>query len=283
MGVNDAEIACITPLIAVTSLKNTLPMVTILFHETVFGPIHSRRLGSSLGVNLSPIDGKICSFDCLYCEAGYNAQGQGHAGVPSRTTVKHKLAEKLKSLKESGEPLDVITFSGNGEPTVHPQFAEIIADTLKLRDRYFPEVKVNVLTNSTFAFNAKVAAALKKVDGNIVKLDSAVNHTMFAINRPVNPNVTVEGLIADLRQFAGQCIVQTMIVRGEHDGQRIDNSTEAEVDALIEAYKSIGPREVMIYSIDRATPEEHLEKVPKEELQAIAERIEAAGITATAY
>ena len=277
------RIACITPLIAVTSLKNTLPMVTILFHETVFGPIHSRRLGSSLGVNLSPIDGKICSFDCLYCEAGYNAQGQGHAGVPSRTTVKHKLAEKLKSLKESGEPLDVITFSGNGEPTVHPQFAEIIADTLKLRDRYFPEVKVNVLTNSTFALNAKVAAALKKVDGNIVKLDSAVNHTMFAINRPVNPNVTVEGLIADLRQFAGQCIVQTMIVRGEHDGQRIDNSTEAEVDALIEAYKSIGPREVMIYSIDRATPEEHLEKVPKEELQAIAERIKAAGITATAY
>ncbi|MDE5554156.1 MAG: radical SAM protein, partial [Muribaculaceae bacterium] len=101
-------------------------MQRVLFHETIFGPIHSRRLGSSLGVNLSPTDGKVCSFDCLYCEAGYNAQGPGRSGLPKREDVARLLEEKLRAMKADGTPLDVITFSGNAEPTMHPDFAGII-------------------------------------------------------------------------------------------------------------------------------------------------------------
>ena len=152
-------------------------MVTILFHSTIFGPIHSRRLGSSLGVNLSPNDGKVCSFDCVYCEAGYNSQGAGTTGLPRREDVSRELDAKLKSMIEAGEHLDVITFSGNGEPTLHPQFAEIIDDTIALRDKYFPQVKISVLCNSTRLGDESVVAALRKVDNNILKLDSAIEET----------------------------------------------------------------------------------------------------------
>lgn len=253
-------------------------MQTVLFHETIFGPIHSRRLGVSLGVNLMPNDGKICSFDCVYCEAGYNAQGAGKSGIPSREAVKKGLSRKLKAMSEAGEQLDVITFSGNGEPTLHPQFKDIVHDVLLLRDRYYPSVKVSVLSNSTMLSKSAVVEALKKVDNNILKLDSAVAPTFRAINQPASSGVLPEGVIADLKKFDGKCIVQTMFLRGEHNGKKIDNTTDAEVNALIEAYKEIAPQEVMIYSIDRKTPEENLEKVSKEELEAIGKRIEAAGI-----
>ncbi len=253
-------------------------MQTVLFHETIFGPIHSRRLGTSLGVNLLPTDGKICSFDCLYCEAGFNAQGPGKNGIPSRETVKKALAKKLKAMAEAGDPLDVITFSGNGEPTLHPHFKEIVMDVLMLRDRYFPNVKVSVLSNSTMLGNENVVKALKKVDMNILKLDSAISPTLRAINQPASTGVQPYGVVADLKQFDGKCIVQTMFLRGEHNGNKIDNTTDAEIDALIEAYKEINPQEVMIYSIDRKTPEENLQKVSAEELQKIGDKIKAAGI-----
>ncbi len=253
-------------------------MQTVLFHETIFGPIHSRRLGVSLGINLMPNDGKICSYDCVYCEAGYNAQGAGKSGIPTREAVKKGLSKKLKAMQEAGEPLDVITFSGNGEPTLHPQFKEIIHDVLMLRDRHFPNVKVSVLSNSTMLNKITVFEALKKVDNNILKLDSAIAPTLRAINQPVSNGVLPEGVIADLKRFNGKCIVQTMFLRGEHNGKKIDNTTDAEVEALIEAYKEIAPQKVMIYSIDRKTPEENLQKVSKEELIAIGKRIEAAGI-----
>ncbi len=253
-------------------------MQTVLFHETIFGPIHSRRLGVSLGVNLMPNDGKICSFDCLYCEAGYNAQGPGKSGIPSRENVKKALNRKLKAMSEAGEPLDVITFSGNGEPTLHPQFKEIVLDVIMIRDRFFPNAKVSVLSNSTMLKKDSVFAALKKVDNNILKLDSAVASTMLAINQPTAKDIIPEGIIAHLKKFEGNCIVQTMFLRGEHNGVKIDNTTDAEIEALIAAYKEIAPKEVMIYSIDRKTPEEHLVKVEKDELQAIGRRIEEAGI-----
>lgn len=253
-------------------------MQTVLFHETIFGPIHSRRLGTSLGINLMPNDGKICSFDCVYCEAGYNAQGAGKDGLPTREAVKKALNRKLKSMSDAGEPLDVITFSGNGEPTLHPQFKEIVTDVLMLRDRYFPNVKVSVLSNSTMLKKDTVVEALRKVDNNILKLDSAIAPTMRLINQPTSNGVLPEGVIADLKRFEGKCVVQTMFLRGMHNGKHIDNTTDTEIEALIAAYKEINPREVMIYSIDRKTPEEQLEKVEKEELAAIAARIEAAGI-----
>ena len=195
-------------------------MVTILFHSTIFGPIHSRRLGSSLGVNLSPNDGKVCSFDCVYCEAGYNSQGAGTTGLPRREDVSRELEMKLKSMIEAGEHLDVITFSGNGEPTLHPQFAEIIDDTIALRDKYFPQVKISVLCNSTRLGDESVVAALRKVDNNILKLDSAITSTMRLIDQPASPSFTSEGVIEQIAQFSGQCVVQTMFLRGQYYHRR---------------------------------------------------------------
>lgn len=256
-------------------------MVTVLFHSTIFGPIRSRRLGVSLGVNLSPNDGKVCSFDCVYCEAGYNSQGVGTTGLPKREDVSRELEAKLLAMKQAGEQLDVITFSGNGEPTLHPHFGEIIDDTIALRDKYFPLVKISVLSNSTRLGNEKVVAALRKVDNNILKLDSAITSTMRLIDQPTSPSFTSEGVVNELVQFSGQCVVQTMFLRGFHDGKKIDNTTTQEVEALIEAYKRISPRQVMIYSIDRKTPEQQLEKVTREELEVIAAKIREEGIDVT--
>ena len=253
-------------------------MQTVLFHSTVYGPIHSRRLGMSLGINLMPNDGKICSFDCLYCEAGFNAQGPGKDGVPSRDAVKKQLKRKFEEMTKEGQTLDVITFSGNGEPTLHPEFKKVVEDVLRLRTQYFPNAKVSVLSNSTMASKPAVVEALLKVDNNILKLDSALPHTFRLLNRPVSPNCLPEGVIADLKRFNGQCIVQTIMVRGEYEGHRIDNTTDEELDALLSAYLQINPREVMLYSIDRKTPAENLEKVSKEELERIAQRFRDAGI-----
>ena len=252
-------------------------MQTVLFHSTIFGPIHSRRLGTSLGVNLMPRDGKVCTFDCLYCEAGFNAQGTGKAGLPSRAEVKAMLEEKLAAMHAAGDPLDVITFSGNGEPTLHPDFGGVIDDTIALRDKYYPEASVSVLSNSTRIDRPEVVAALRRVDNNILKLDSAIDSTIHALDRPTSPSFTADKVIGELAQFGPQCIIQTMILRGNYNGVNIDNTTDAEVDALIEAYKRIGPGEIMLYSIDRKTPWEQLQKVERDELEQIAAKVRAAG------
>lgn len=246
----------------------------VLFNSTIFGPIHSRRLGVSLGINLSPNDGKVCSFDCLYCEAGYNSQGKGSTGLPKRDAVKDQLRKKLASMKENGENLDVITFSGNGEPTLHPDFPEIIDDVLALRDEFYPNAKVSVLTNSTKIFTPSVVDALKKVDNNILKLDSAIEETMQLVDRPTSPSFTIEKVVEGLKQFSGSGIIQTMFLRGEHCGKHIDNTTPEEVEALIKAYKEIKPREIMIYSLDRSTPEEKLVKIDKDQMDNLGKKIE---------
>ena len=170
-------------------------MQTVLFHSTIFGPIHSRRLGTSLGVNLTPDDGKVCTFDCLYCEAGFNAQGSGTTGMPTRRQVAERLEMKLAEMHANGETLDVITFSGNGEPTLHPHFPGVIDDTLRLRDKYFPQAKVSVLTNSTQIGRPEIAEALKRVDNNILKLDSAIESTMRTLDRPVSGQFTVDTVV----------------------------------------------------------------------------------------
>ncbi len=254
-------------------------MVTILFHSTIFGPIHSRRLGTSLGVNLSPNDGKVCTFDCIYCEAGYNSQGAGTSGLPKREDVSSQLEAKLREMKDAGEKLDVITFSGNGEPSIHPDFEGIIDDTIALRDKYFPNVKISVLCNSTRLGDERVVNALRKVDNNILKLDSAITETMRLIDQPTNPTFTSERVIEQIATFGKQCIVQTMMLRGYHNGKRVDNTTTEEIEALLEAYKRINPCEVMLYSIDRKTPEEELEKVSVDELNSIADIFRAEGIS----
>lgn len=253
----------------------------VLFHSTVFGPIHSRRLGVSLGINLMPNDGKVCSFDCLYCEAGFNSQGPGSTGLPTREKVREDLKRKLEAMNQADNQLDVITFSGNGEPTLHPDFPGIIEDTIALRNHYFPDAKVSVLTNATRIFSPEVARALKRVDNNILKLDSAVEETMRLIDRPNQPCFSVDKVVESLHQFAETGIIQTMMLRGEHDGVRVDNTTPEEIAALTDAYLKIRPAQVMLYSIDRSTPEEKLEKVSSAELEKIADGMRAKGLNVT--
>lgn len=253
-------------------------MQTVLFHSTIFGPIHSRRLGTSLGVNLMPADGKICSFDCLYCEAGFNAQGPGKAGLPSLTDVATLLERKLTEMRDNEDPLDVITFSGNGEPTLHPDFAGIIDEVIALRDRFYPDAKVSVLSNSTRIGRKDVVNALLKVDNNILKLDSALDPTIRMIDRPNDPGYSARTVIEQMKQFGPQCIIQTMMLRGEFRNQRIDNTTDEEISALIAAAAEVNPKEVMLYSIDRKTPAEDLRRVSHDELEQIAQRFRKAGI-----
>ena len=253
-------------------------MATILFHEIVFGPIRSRRLGASLGMNLLPYDGKLCSFDCIYCECGYNKDFRTNTKLPTQENVKAALEDKLIQLKAESIAIDVITFAGNGEPTMHPQFAEIINDTIELRNKYYPETKISVLSNAMHAGKQKVFDALQKVDNNILKLDSAIIETVKLIDSPNSPEYSVEKQIELFKRFEGRFIMQTMFVKGSHNGKLVDNTTEEEVSAWLEAVKATIPREVMIYTIDRETPEKNLEKASLDELNNIAKRVEELGI-----
>lgn len=247
----------------------------MLFTEIVYGPIHSRRLGCSLGMNLMPLNGKICSFNCVYCECGFNTQGK--YTLPKREEVAKALQIKLEELRAQGITPDVFTFSGNGEPTMHPEFEGIIEDTCQLRDQYFPNAKISVLSNSTQLGKESVVRGLMKADNRILKFDSAFNETMKLIDQPINESYSVEWLTERLCSFKGDLIVQTIFLRGEHDGKTIDNTTAQEVDAWVNALKTIQPKQVMIYAIDRATPVKTLEKVSKEELEQIADKARNAG------
>ncbi|MDD3195089.1 MAG: radical SAM protein [Paludibacter sp.] len=249
----------------------------ILFDQIIFGPIQSRRLGLSLGVNLLPVDAKICSFDCIYCECGFNTTMKENP-LPQRREVQRALEAKLKEMKEAGQVPDVITFAGNGEPTLHPQFEPIIADTIALRNKYFPTAKVSVLSNSSRIHKPHIMRALRQVDNNILKLDTAIDETLRRLDRPVGRQMSVEWLIEKLKKFNGELIIQTMFLRGWYEGVRIDNSSEEEVSAWLKALKQIQPKQVMIYTIDRETPVKELEKVPLDELNRIADKVRAIGI-----
>ncbi|MDR1602278.1 MAG: radical SAM protein [Tannerella sp.] len=252
-------------------------MATILFHDIVYGPVHSRRLGVSLGVNISPPDGKRCTFNCIYCECGLNEERPASVKAPRREEVRKALNTKLSQMASEHIFPDVITFSGNGEPTLHPAFAGIIDDTLTLRDRWCPQAKVAVLSNSTMIWKETVFQALCRVDENIMKLDSATDMRMWQIDQPESADFTCTQVIRQLCRFGGKVIIQTIFLRGKRDGIVIDNTGEAEIDAWIDALKKINPSKVMIYTIDRETPVKSLQKVPADELNAIASRVRAAG------
>lgn len=253
-------------------------MSTILFHEIVFGPIHSRRLGISLGMNLLPYDGKLCSFDCIYCECGFNKDFRTKTKLPGRENVRAALEDKLQSLRHEGVTPDVITFAGNGEPTMHPEFLGIIDDTIELRNLYFPAAKISVLTNGMHLNKPEVFEALQKIENPIVKLDSAIDETVRLLDRPNAPSYSVAKQVALYQRFEGNFILQTMFVRGRFEGQEVDNTTEEEISAWLELVRALNPREVMIYTIDRETPAKELEKVPVSDLQKIAARVEELGI-----
>jgi len=248
----------------------------ILFDQLIFGPIHSRRLGLSLGVNLLPTDAKICSFDCIYCECGFNTTMQD-SPIPSREQVSQALEAKLKEMMAEGQIPDVITFAGNGEPTLHKDFEGIIDDTIALRNKFCPTAKVSVLSNSTRIHKPHVFSALNKVDNNILKFDSAIEHTMQLMDRPTGKHINVAWFIEHLKKFEGRLIIQTMFLRGEVNGEKIDNTTDEEVEAWLSALAEIRPQQVMIYSLDREAPTQNLEKVLVEELNLIAEKIRERG------
>lgn len=253
-------------------------MSTILFHEIVYGPFHSRRLGSSLGVNLLPYDGKLCSFDCIYCECGFNKDFRTKTKLPDRENVRAALEDKLISLSKEGTTPDVITFAGNGEPTMHPEFEEIIDDTIALRNQYFPGTKISVLTDGMHVNKPKVFEALRKIENPILKLDSAIDETVRLIDRPNAPGYSVARQVELYKRFQGDFILQTLFVRGRFEGKEVDNTTEKEISAWLELVRALNPREVMIYTIDRETPAKELEKVPVGDLQKIADRVGELGI-----
>ncbi|MBQ2290943.1 MAG: radical SAM protein [Paludibacteraceae bacterium] len=246
----------------------------MLFTSIVYGPIHSRRLGVSLGINLMPTNAKLCTFDCVYCECGWN-QPVSHPQLPTREQVRDALKAQLQNLNT---PLNVITFSGNGEPTLHPNFLGIIQDTCELRDLYCPEAKISVLSNSTQLMREDVVEALRLCDNRILKLDSAIDDTMRLIDQPVNPNLSVEQIVERLQQFDGDFTLQTCFLRGEYQGQIIDNTTSEELQAWYQIIEVLHPKQVMIYVIDRTTPLQTLSKVPAEQMQQIAQPLRDKGI-----
>ena len=252
--------------------------MTSLYHDIIFGPVHSRRLGLSLGVNLLPTESKLCSFDCIYCECGWNADHPGRRRFNPREEVRLQLGAVLRRMTADGTPPDVITFAGNGEPTLHPDFEAIIDDTLALRDELCPSARVSVLSNATQIHRDSVRRALLRVDNNILKLDSAFDATVRRMNNPQSASYTVRGIVEEMKRFDGRMILQTMFLRGEFDRQRVDNTTEEEVAAWLRLIGEIRPRQVMVYSLDRDTPCRTLRKIPREELQRIAARVEALGI-----
>lgn len=246
----------------------------MLFDSIVYGPIRSRRLGVSLGVNLMPTNAKLCSFDCVYCECGWN-KPVSRPVLPTREQVREALNSQLSTLNSQ---LDVITFSGNGEPTMHPDFLGIIQDTCALRDQYSPNAKVSVLSNSTQLGRAEVVEALKLCDNRILKLDSAIDATMHLIDKPVNHLLTVEQVTEWLTAFDGDFTLQTCFLRGEYEGQIIDNTTPQELDAWYDMVERLNPKQVMIYVIDRATPLKTLEKIPAQKMEQIAVPLREKGI-----
>ena len=252
-------------------------MSTIIYPSPIFGPVHSRRLGISLGINLMPADGKICTFNCIYCECGLNEDYRPSLPRPTRQLVAERLEAKLQEMSAAGQLPDVLTFAGNGEPTCHPHFAEIIDDTIRLRNQYCPKAKVSVLSNATMIHHQAVHDALMRVDNNIQKLDTVDSLYINKVDQPVIP-YDVNQVIERLKAFLGHVIIQTMFMQGEH----VDNTGEEYVAPWLEAVKAIAPQQVMIYTIDRETPTQGLLKATHEQLDAIRDRVIAAGIPCSA-
>ncbi len=253
-------------------------MSTVIYPSPIYGPVHSRRLGLSLGINLMPGDGKICTFDCLYCECGFNADNRTRSHYPTREVVAEALEKQLAKMHNDNEHPDVLTFAGNGEPTSNAHFPEIIDDTVKLRDKWCPNAKISVLSNSTFIYREKVREALMKVDNNILKLDTVDADYIRKVDRPTQPTYDVNKIIEYMKLFNGHVIIQTMFMKG--DGT--DNTGDEYVMPWLNAVKSINPQEVMVYTIDRETPDTKLQKAPREELDRIKDLVIASGIPCTA-
>lgn len=242
----------------------TLNVSAMLREETVFGPIHSRRLGSSLGINLLPVNGKICSFDCIYCECGWNCDGKDDKRLPSAAEVRSALQDKLSALMLEGVRIDSITFSGDGEPTLNPEFPRIIDDTLRLRDVFYPDAKVSVLSNATRVHVPEVFEALRKVDNPIMKIDAPTDELVRLIDNPA-PGYSLARTIEALRRFEGDFVLQTMFLRSPD----FDSSSPEVLDGWKAIVRDLRPRKIMVYTIDRPTPMQGLEKFSVELMRSL--------------
>ncbi len=231
------------------------------FDEIAFGPIFSRRLGSSLGVNILPREGKTCNFDCVYCECGWNRDGISRGRFPGVAEVREALDCKLSAASQDGISVDSITFSGNGEPTLNPDFERIIDVTLELRDKYFPEAKVSVLSNSFLIGREDVFRALMKVDNAILKLDAPSDALAGLINKPAG-KYSVDDIIEGMKRFDGHFILQTMFLKSPD----FDTATPEAIAKWREIVRMVRPRRIMVYTIDRETPDKSLSKCTAEEM-----------------
>jgi len=233
------------------------------FDEIVFGPIASRRLGSSLGVNILPSKGKLCNFDCIYCECGWNKDGAQDRTLPSLADIISALEEAFPKLKKDGAKIDSITFSGNGEPTIHPDFPHVVDEVIRLRDLYYPEAKVSVLSNAAMLANVGVRNALMKVDNPILKIDAPDDVLIGMINKPAG-HYKLEDTIRWMKEFDGDFILQTMFLRSD----RFDLSEPERLEGWRNIVREVRPREIMVYTIDRETPDKSLGKYKVEEMEA---------------
>lgn len=238
----------------------------MLREKTVFGPIHSRRLGNSLGLNILPENGKFCNFDCIYCECGWNKDGKDDQYLPKAYEVKVALEAKLKECAQNGTPIDSITFSGDGESTLNPDFPQIVDDTMALRDQYFPHAQVSILSNGTRAHIPAVFAALRKVDKPIMKIDAPTNEWIAKINRPAS-GYDVQRVIDALKQFKGDFILQTMMLQSDD----FDSANPEIVNPWMDIVRELRPREIMVYTIDRPTPQEGLVKFSEEKMRKLVQ------------
>ena len=249
----------------------------MLYTSPIFGPVHSRRLGLSLGINLMPSDGKMCSFDCIYCECGFNGDARPKQHRPSAQQVSQALEHKLQSMVQEGRLPDVLTFAGNGEPTLHPDFKHIIAETRRLRDIYCPQARISVLTNATTCVRPDVHEALMLVDNNIQKLDTVNLDFIHAVDRPTG-KYDLNAILQALCDFKGHVIIQTMFLTSSTG---LDNTTDEYVEPWLQALDRIQPQSVMVYTIDRTTPNDTLRKALPACLDSIAQRVRQRGIECT--
>lgn len=256
--------------------------MSVMFDDIVFGPIASRRFGVSLGINLLPLQNKVCNFNCIYCECGWTDLKSFKINFSDSRKIINAVEERFKKLAQDKIHIDTITFAGNGEPTMHPEFPEIIEAVIKLRDLYLPKIKIAVLSNSTLLGKPSVFESLKKVDLKVMKLDAGTTETLIKIDKPLSSK-TIEWYIQKLKKFNGELIIQTIFLKGYCDGEYVDNTTSDELASWIKAVKEINPKSVMIYTIDRETPAEKLEKITTEKLNSIRDMVLANGIIANVY
>lgn len=256
--------------------------MAIIFDDIVFGPINSRRFGVSLGINLLPLKNKVCNFNCIYCECGWTDLKSFKVEYFDATKIIATIKQRFEELAENKIHIDSITFAGNGEPTMHPEFSKIIDEVIQLRNKFLPGIKITVLSNSTLLGVQSIRESLQKVDARVMKLDAGTTEMLIKIDKPMSSK-NIDWYIQKLAELQGEVIIQTIFLKGYHEDEYIDNTTPDELSAWVNALKKIRPKSVMIYTIDRDTPAKDLEKIPIEKLNSICDMVLANGIDAKVY